>query len=87
MSELLADAERRLRHFADLADFWILRTNHIQPGLIHFLDSEGRAFVLMDDDDNRVTQCIALLEARGCPVFDDVIAMDKYVETLERNSR
>lgn len=86
MSKLLADAEKHLRQYAQLSDFWLLRTPHIQPGLIHYFDAEGRAFVLMDDDDNRVEQCVALLEARGCPVFEDVAAMDSFIERRISNA-
>lgn len=82
MSDTFASAESHLRQYAALDRFWILKTRHIQPGLIHYLDSQGRAFVLMDDDDRRVEQCIKLLESKDCPVFGDVAAMDKYAETL-----
>lgn len=84
MNDTLARAEAHLRQYADLDRFWILKTKHIQPGLIHYLDAHGTAFNLMDDNDDRVVQCIELLESRNCPVFDDVAAMDKYAEQLAR---
>jgi len=87
MTGSLAHVEKHLCEYAELDQFWILKTNHIQPGLIHYLDSQGAAFTLMDDDDDRVEQCLELLESRGCPVFDDVIEMDKYAAELARQKR
>ena len=76
------DTKSYLLQFADLKQFWILRTEHIQPGLIHYLGSDGTAYVMMDDDDQRVERCIELLENMGCPIFADVREMDSYAATL-----
>ena len=54
MNEEITSAESHLRHFAELNRFWIFQDEDIQPGLIHYADAQGRAFVLMDDDDDRV---------------------------------
>ena len=84
MKEKMACAEAHLRHFAELYRFWIFKAKDIQPGLIHYLDSQGKAFVLMDDNNERVEECIELLGSRNCTVFDDADAMDKYAEQLAK---
>ena len=87
MNENLASTEAHLRRYAELDRFWILRTKHIQPGLIHYSDSHGNAFALMDDNDDRVEQCIKLLESKNCPVFDDVAVMDQYAQEIAAKTR
>lgn len=78
MHDSLFNASDSLRQHADLDRFWLLETNRIQPGLIHYLDAQGQAFTLMDDDDERVERCVTLLTSKNYPVFDDITAMDKY---------
>ncbi|MDB5391345.1 MAG: hypothetical protein JWM11_6991 [Planctomycetaceae bacterium] len=80
MNHMPTQAENHLLQFADLDRFWIFRSADIQPGLIHFGDSLGQAMILMMDDENLLEQCIALLESRDCPVFDDIALMDSYAE-------
>lgn len=75
-------AEAHLKRFAPLSRFWIYRTEHTAPGLIHYSDQDGRAWTLMEDDEDLLDACIALLESRGCSVFDDVESMDDYAARL-----
>ncbi len=82
MSETLFHAEAHLRQYAPLERFWIYRTPQTQPGLIHYADSLGKAWVLMEDDEVVLDQCIKVLESKGCPVFDDVSAMDIHAERI-----
>ncbi|MBI1249793.1 hypothetical protein GC197_18355 [bacterium] len=81
------DIRSHLLQYADLSLFWILRTDHIQPGLIHYLGSDGTAYTLMDDDDERVEKCIVFLEDMGSPVFADANEMDNYAAQLADASR
>lgn len=60
-------AEAHLTRFAPLARFWIYRTEHTAPGLIHYSDRDGKAWSLMEDDEDLLDYCIALLGSRGCP--------------------
>jgi hypothetical protein len=75
-------AEDHLKRFAPLERFWIYRTEHAAPGLIHYSDQDGKAWTLMEDDEDLLDSCIELLESRGCSVFDDVESMDAYVSRL-----
>ncbi len=79
-SELRAEAH--LRQFAPLERFWISRTEYTAPGLIHYSDRDGKAWTLMEDDEDLLDHCIALLELRGCPVFCDIESMDAYADRL-----
>lgn len=74
--------ERDLQQFAELGRFWIFRNSEIQPGLVEYADSDGRAWVMMDDDSTRVDACIRFLEARGCPVFGDANEVLAHVASL-----
>ena len=82
MTEQTVDLRSYLHQYAQLDRFWILKSAHIQPGLIHYLGSDGTAYVLMDDDDVRVEKCIEFLRHMNCPVFNDVNEMDAYAEQL-----
>ena len=87
MNENAIDTKSHLLQYADLRLFWILRTDHIQPGLIHYLGSDGTAYTLMDDDDERVEKCIEFLEDMSNPVFTDVNEMDSYAAQLGESSK
>ena len=71
-------AMTHLQKFAPLERFWIYRTEHTLPGLIHYSDQSGKAWTLMEDDEDVLAQCIAVLEGRGCPVFSEIDSMDAY---------
>ena len=75
-----------LQQYAELNRFWVLRSESIQPGLIHYLGSDGTAYVLMDDDDTRVEHCVKLLEANGNPFFSEVSEMDEHAAQLGMES-
>jgi hypothetical protein len=75
-------AMTHLQKFAPLERFWIYRTAHTLPGLIHYSDQSGKAWTLMEDDEDMLDQCIAVLEARGCPIFSDIDPMDAYARQL-----
>lgn len=79
--------ESYLLELAELNMFWIVRTEHIQPGLIQFLGRDGVAYSLMDDDGTRVEMCIEFLVDRGCPAFNDVGEEERYVAQLRAASR
>ena len=82
MEEDENDSRSYLLQFAPLIFFWILRTQHVQPGLIHYLGSDGIAYALMDDDGERVEKCLEFLEGMGCAIFNDVTEMDCFVAQL-----
>ncbi len=75
-------AEVHLRQFASLERFWIYRTEHTAPGLIHYSDRDGKAWTLLEDDEDLLDYCVALVESRGCPVFSDIESMDAYAGRL-----
>jgi hypothetical protein len=75
-------AEAHLRRFAPLERFWIYRTEHTAPGLIHYSDQDGKAWALLEDDEDLLDCCIALLESRGCSVFNDIESIYSYSSRL-----
>ncbi len=87
MTQNAINTKSHLLQYADLSLFWILRTDYIQPGLIHYLGSDGTAHTLMDDDDERVEKCIEFLEGMGNPIFADVNEMDSYAAHIGGSSR
>ncbi|WP_339908820.1 hypothetical protein [Symmachiella dynata] len=74
--------EEYLLGHAPLKHFWILSTENVQPGLVHFMGADGTPYVLMDDDDERVEKCIEFLEDMGCPVFADLNEEERYAAQL-----
>jgi hypothetical protein len=86
MTDKDIDAKQYLLQYAQLHLFWIFRNERIQPGLIHYLGEEGIAYLLMDDDDERVHRCIEYLQSIKCPVFADVAEAASYEEKLRNSS-
>lgn len=84
MNDKQSSIEDYLLQFASLDQFLILNSNHFQPGLVYFIDSQGTAFALMDDDDDRVEQCVKFLESKNCPIFDDVLSLKKHTEQFSK---
>ncbi|MBR9803950.1 hypothetical protein GYB59_20670 [bacterium] len=81
------NVEQYLLEHAPLKHFWVLSTENVQPGLVHFLGADGTPYVLMDDDDERVKKCIEFLEDMGNPVFADVNETDSYAAQLGKCSK
>jgi hypothetical protein len=79
--------ESYLLELAELNMFWIVRTEHVQPGLIQYLGRDGVAYSLMDDNDKRVEKCIEYLEDMGSPVFADVNEEERYAAQLRDASK
>ena len=87
MTDTTINPGLHLQQFADISLFWILKSEHVQPGLIHYLDVDDEAYVLMDDNDRRVAKCIEFLENKNCPIFTDRQEMDNYAQQLARGRR
>ncbi|MFO0863170.1 MAG: hypothetical protein U0744_00670 [Gemmataceae bacterium] len=79
MSRFRESPEAFLLERAPLDRFWIFASENVQPGLIHYLGSDGVAYVIMDDDDERVVECISFLRQAGCPVFSRDDDLDEFI--------
>jgi len=69
-----AEVLEYLQSYAPLDSF------HLFAGdiLIRFKDEAGKAWILMEDDDELADRAAALLKARGVKVFDDFSALREY---------
>jgi len=61
-----------LQSLSELDSFYVFCVNGSEPGLIHYLDSDGESWSLMEDDNELVDACLEYLMEMGAPIFDDV---------------
>ncbi|MAX38772.1 MAG: hypothetical protein CME33_19620 [Gimesia sp.] len=79
------EAKLFLEQFAQLDKFYVFKAPTIQGGLICYLAADGKAYSMMDDNDERVEKCIAFLEKMDCPVFSTVEEIDAHIARLEND--
>jgi hypothetical protein len=58
-----------------------IRAFYVSTGLIHFIDTNGQAWCLMEDDDDLVSDALQFLKIQGAPFLDEIGAAQEF----ERN--
>jgi hypothetical protein len=72
---------------ADLDCFYIYRAQNVRPGLVHYVDRGGSAWVLMEDNDALVEAAVRFLIDRGNPVFESLDEASAYEMRLKMDKR
>lgn len=67
-----------LQSYAELNSFYIFYVTGSEPGLIHYFDSEGESWCLMEDDNELVDACLIYLKEMGAPIFDDIHKLREF---------
>ncbi len=69
-----------LESMAPLKNFWIYKSENVQPGLIHYRTEDGVCWTLWEDDESRFDEALHLLEQAGCPVIEGAEELKKVIE-------
>jgi hypothetical protein len=72
------DLRRYLLSHAEIGAFYIICSDNISPGLIKYFDSTGKAWSLMEDDDELVAKAVEFLRKNGAPLFENVSAAQEF---------
>lgn len=84
MKSSLDTAASFLLTHAPLSRFFIFRADGVVPGVIHYIDTNGFAWTIMDDDDARFLASHQALDEFGAPVFKDAKSMNEYISSFSK---
>ena len=68
-----------LQAFADLSCFYIIVGREIRGGLIGYVDRNGRAWTLMEDDEELADACLEFLRGLPAPEFDSTDKEETFI--------
>ncbi len=66
---------------AEINSFYVTYFKSSNSGLIHYFDSEGKSWCLMEDDDELVSDAMEFLKNKGIPFLNDM----NMIQEFERN--
>ena len=72
-----------LKSHAELDAFYVFNIDSSRPGLIHYFDSDGDSWSLMEDNDDLVDACLGYLQEHGAPVFENVDELKAFEESYK----
>jgi hypothetical protein len=72
-----------LKSHAELNAFYVFNVDSSRPGLIHYFDSEGEPWCLMEDNDDLVSACLSYLSDQGAPVFNNADEIKVFEENYK----
>lgn len=73
-----------LKAHAQLDAFYVFNVDSSRPGLIHYFDSDGESWSLMEDNDELVVACLGYLSEHNAPVFENVDKLKKFEEGYKK---
>lgn len=72
---------------APLENYYIFQVyENKNSSVISYINKNGIAFSVMDDNDERVEICIDFLKRHGAPVFKTIEEENAYIEEFNRNT-
>ena len=75
--------ESYLQAYADLDCFFITVGREIQGGLIGYVDSNGCAWTLMEDDETMAHACLEFLRGLSVPEFDSHEKEEAFIKGIK----
>lgn len=81
-SEVLAYLESH----APLHSFYLFAPRGSNEVLMKYQDSNGRTWIIMEDDDEAVERAVDFLKRSGVPVFDDYAAATRHEQEMASRS-
>jgi hypothetical protein len=63
---------------AEIGSFYITCLDDSSSGLINYLDSDGKNWCLMEDDDELIADSVEFLKKQGVPLFNDINAAQEF---------
>ena len=73
-----------LMAYADLDCFYVTVGRGIQGGLIGYVDRSGKAWVLMEDDEELADACLAFLRSMPAAVFDSQLDEEQFIDAAKQ---
>ena len=73
-----------LMAYADLDCFYVTVGRGIQDGLIGYVDRSGKAWILMEDDEDLAEACLAFLRSRPAAVFDSQSDEEQFIDDAKQ---
>lgn len=67
---------------APLDRFYLIAPPGASAALMMYIDSAGRPWSIMEDDDKAVERAVDLLKRSGVPVFDDYAAATRHEQDM-----
>jgi hypothetical protein len=72
------ELQEYLLSHAEIRAFYITCLDNSSSGLISYFDSKGKAWRLMEDNDDLVADAVEFLKNHGAPLFEDINAVQEF---------
>ncbi|MGL5942813.1 MAG: hypothetical protein ACRC2S_21085 [Waterburya sp.] len=75
--------ETVLTSLTEINNFYILKQGSGDiGGLMHYLSSDGKLYMNVEENDDLAIACVQFLEKKGVPIFTDVSSLKKHEDKL-----